>query len=171
MWSKSIIALGFFFLALSLQVSSVSAETISVVSAVPYAEDNRINKKITKECTALGTKLSTFIESFSQKNGIDVTLVDSIDTSAQGKVLQVEIVHAVSAGNAFIGHRKHVEIEGTLWENGEKVASFSGQRSSGGGFAAGYKGSCSVLGRCVKTLGKDIAGWLKSPKDGAVIGE
>jgi len=30
-----------------------------------------------------------------------------------------------------------------------------------GGFGAGFKGSCSVLNRCTKTLGKDFADWLK----------
>jgi len=97
-------------------------------------------------------------------------LVKNIDVS-KGKVLEVVISDAISGGNAFIGHRKYVAVEGTLYEDGKKVASFTGGRYSGGGALGGYKGSCSVLGRCTKALGKDIAGWLKNPEDGASLGD
>ena len=40
---------------------------------------------------------------------------------------------------------------------GEKIY----HRDSMGGFGAGYKGSCSVLGRTSKALGKDFSVWLK----------
>lgn len=86
-------------------------------------------------------------------------------------MLQVEIVDAVSMGNAFIGHQKYARIEGTLYEDGRKVASFKGRRNSMGGAFAGYKGSCSVLGRTMKALGKDVADWLKNPTDGARLGD
>ena len=107
----------------------------------------------------------------ANKRGIEVNLADSVSTSAPGRNLVVEISDAVSSGNAFIGHRKFVEVRGSLWEDGKKIGSFRGQRSSGGGAFAGYKSSCAVLGRCVKTLGKDIAGWLSNPTMGASIGE
>ena len=44
---------------------------------------------------------------------------------------------------------------------GSRVDEVDFTRNSGGGFGGGYKGSCSVLGRCTKALGKDIAGWLR----------
>ncbi len=74
-------------------------------------------------------------------------------------------------GNAFIGHQKYSASRGTLFENGEKIASFEARRQSMGGAFAGYKGSCSVLGRTVKAMGKDIAQWLKEPIDKAMLGD
>ena len=164
------------FLLLSvLAASAVPAAkadgAVSVANDVPLAEDHKIRRKITNKCTTLGTKLSTFIESYSQEKGVEVVRVAEINPNASGKVLQVAISDAVSQGNAFIGHRKFVAVEGALYDNGVLVASFDGQRSSGGGFAAGYKSSCAVLGRCVKALGKDIAGWLADPVDDAELGE
>lgn len=156
---------------LSCNGAALADGAVLVASAVPYAEDNNIRRKITNSCTTLGSKLSGFIEANAQKNGLSVQLSDSIDPSAAPRVLQVEITEAVSQGNAFIGHRKFVAVAGTLYENGSVVASFDGQRSSGGGFAAGYKSSCAVLGRCVKALGKDIAAWLANPIDEAELGE
>ncbi len=161
----------FFLLTTVVFVSATHAEGIKVISSTPYQEGHDIRNKIINECTNLGSKLAKFTKSYSSKKGIDIELVDSLDTSDKGKVLKLEISDAVSQGNAFIGHRKFVEIRGSLWKDGKKVASFDGQRSSGGGFGAGYKSSCAVLGRCVKTLGKDISAWLENPQDGASIGE
>ena len=69
------------------------------------------------------------------------------------------LTNATSIGNAFMGHRKSVTIEAILYEDGVEIDHYRGSRDSGGGFGAGFKGSCSVLGRCVKTLGKDVANW------------
>lgn len=150
---------------------AAQAESIKVAASTPYEEGHDIRNNIINECVNLGTKLATFTQKYSDKKGMQIDLVESVDTSAAGKVLKLEISDAVSQGNAFVGHRKFVEIKGSLWEDGKKIASFDGQRSSGGGFGAGYKSSCSVLGRCVKTLGKDISAWLQNPQNGVSIGE
>ena len=83
----------------------------------------------------------------------------------------VSITEAVSSGNAFIGHRKYSSIKGTLYNNGKKEAGFTAARLSGGGMWAGFKGSCSVLGRTVQGLGSDVTLWLKHPVDGAHLGD
>ena len=51
-----------------------------------------------------------------------------------------------------------------LFEDWASVEAVTFSRDSGGGFGAGFKGSCSVLGRCSKALAKDIAGWLSKRK-------
>jgi len=163
------------FLVTALVITKATADdhggAVHVVNSAPYSEDHDIRRKITSQCKNLGTKLSSFTQSYAKNQGVEVSLVESIDTAGAGRVLQLEINDAVSQGNAFIGHQKFVRVKGTLWENGTRLASFDGQRSSGGGFAAGYKSSCAVLGRCVKALGKDIAAWLADPVDEAELGE
>jgi len=57
-----------------------------------------------------------------------------------------------------------------LKENGEVIGSFTGARYSGGGAFGGFKGTCAILGRCIETLGKDIATWLKDPTMNAMLG-
>ncbi len=156
---------------MSFTATVFAADTVTIIDDVPYAAGAKVKNKIREKCTALGTKLSSFTQSYAGEQGITVEMSETIDTASQGKVLHLEITHAVSKGNAFIGHKKSVDIAGTLWENNKKIASFTGNRHSGGGFAAGFKGSCSVLGRCVKALGKDIAIWLKDPEDGEHLGD
>lgn len=150
---------------------SALAQPVKMVSVVPYAENSEIQKKVRNECTKLGSQLSEFTQQFGKEFGVEVELVDAINTQGEGRVLYVEISDAVSMGNAFMGHQKYTSVRGTLYENGKKVADFRGRRNSMGGAFAGYKGSCSVLGRTVKVLGKDIAGWLKSPEDKAELGD
>lgn len=168
---QKLIANLFALILLACGYSIAQAEEINMAVSSPFEADNDIADNIIDECSTLGSKLASFTKSYSDKQGIKINLVDSIDTSGSGKTLKLEISDAVSAGNAFIGHRKFVKVRGSLWENGKMIGKFRGQRSSGGGAFGGYKGSCAVLGRCVKTLGKDIAAWLLNPEDSKKVGE
>ena len=76
-----------------------------------------------------------------------------------------------STGNAFIGHRKSVTAKGKLFENGKQIGSFLANRVSGGGAFGGYKSSCAIIHACGRAVGKDIAGWLASPAEGARLGD
>jgi hypothetical protein len=151
--------------------SSAFAQSISMARSVPYSEDAEIARKVREECTLLQGQLAEFTQQFGREGGVEVTLVDAVSEQDPGSVLLVEIVDAVSAGNAFIGHQKYTRIRGELFRDGARVASFKGRRDSMGGAFGGYKGSCSVLGRTVKALGKDVALWLKNPQDGAELGD
>ena len=62
-------------------------------------------------------------------------------------------------------------IEGKLMEGGKTIGSFTGQRGSRGGMMAGLTGTCYILERCARALGKDIAHWLKAPSMDSRIGE
>jgi hypothetical protein len=151
-------------------VAMSSVGEISLQSITPYKEGADIASNIKEECK-LNKQLPGFIASFSAANGTKVSLRDTVTKATEGKSLVVEIVEAVSRGNAFIGHRKYTKVKGTLYDSGTKKAGFTAARISGGGFFGGYKGSCSVLGRTVKTIGKDISAWLKNPVDGAYLGD
>ena len=94
--------------------SVFAANTITIIDDVPYADKAKVKKKIRKKCTDLGTKLSFFTQEYSEAEGITIKMSETIDTAAQGKVLQLEITSATSKGNAFVGHKKSVDIRGTL---------------------------------------------------------
>jgi hypothetical protein len=147
------------------------AASVRVASSAPYAEDAEISSKIRTECVQLQTQLPAYTAQFGKEFGVEVALADDVSPRDAGRVLQLEIYEAVSMGNAFIGHQKYSKVRGTLFEDGQEVAGFKGMRNSMGGAFGGYKGSCSVLGRTVKALGKDIAQWLVNPQDGALLGD
>ena len=144
-----------------------AANGLQMQKPVPYAADNDISDAIKTECP-IGDQLADFVKQYSSE---PVELVGGPVDPGSGRVLQLEIVDAVSMGNAWLGHQKFTKVQGTLFDGGNKVASFKGRRNSMGGAFAGFKGSCSVLGRTVEVLGQDIAGWLASPTDGANLGD
>ena len=159
---------GWMLVALATLASgNVVAQTVQMQGPVPFAEDNDISDAIKTECK-IGEVLANSVKASSQ---VPVELSAEAPDKASGRVLQVEIVDAVSMGNAFMGHQKFTKVRGTLFQDGEKVAAFKARRNSMGGAFAGFKGSCTVLDRTVKVLGEDIAGWLAAPRDGATLGD
>ena len=144
--------------------------TIYTSRTAPYADEQSIPRAVLAECQ-LPLRQAEFIEQAAKEAGVVVVRDDEAVAAKQGRVLRVEITNVVSAGNAFIGHRKQVSLKGRLFEDGTEVGSFSGQRSSMGGAFAGFKGSCLVLERCLSALAKDMNGWLKNPTMNARIGE
>jgi hypothetical protein len=150
--------------------TAAAAEEVRLQSPVPYAEDNFIAANIKAECP-LGQQLADFVREFSARSGVVVVLGDAVSSSMEGRVLKLEILDAQSTGNAWTGHLKSTSVRGALYENGVKGAAFSARRLSRGGFGAGFKGSCSVLGRTIKAIGSDIATWLARPVDGARLGD
>lgn len=93
--------------------------------------------------------------------GLPARAAGSDAIPATGRYLELRIENAISAGNAFIGHRKHVTTSARLFQDGVQIGETTQSRDSSGGFFGGYKSSCSVLRRCTNTLGKDIAAWVK----------
>ena len=148
-----------------------TAAEVRMVNVVPYSEHAEIAENVRRECVQIQEQLAHFTREYAAGNGITINLLDEVSSSDPGRVLLIEIDDAVSSGNAFTGHRKFTRISGELYQDGERIAGFKGRRNSGGGAFGGYKGSCSVLGRTVKVLGRDVAGWLNNPSDGARLGD
>ncbi|WP_017943049.1 MULTISPECIES: hypothetical protein [unclassified Thioalkalivibrio] len=146
------------------------APVIRVAHSVPYSDDATIANNIRQECN-LEEQFSEFIAHYGADQGIRFERRQDVGPSAGGQVLMVELTDAVSGGNAWIGHRKVTEAAGTLYADGEEQASFTSRRFSGGGAFGGFKGSCSVLGRTVQAMGRDIATWSAAPADGAHLGD
>jgi len=137
---------------------------------VPYSDLERISSAIQAECQ-LPQRQAELIVSQANLAGITVVRDDEAVKASKGRILQVEIVNAISMGNAFTGHRKQVHIKGRLLEDGKEIGNFVGVRSSMGGAFAGFKGSCVVLDRCLQTLAADVSRWLKNPVKDSRIGE
>jgi hypothetical protein len=165
LYQPKFIAFQGFVLLASIGLAAVAmpaiAKSYNVLIAVPYAADNQIANNIQTECTKLGSKLTKFLVQFAKKKGIEVTPVTVLEPGSPGRNLVIEITDAVSRGNAFIGHRKYMEARAELFVDGVSKGEKIYHRDSMGGFGAGYKGSCSVLGRTSKALGKDFSVWLK----------
>ncbi|WP_223671094.1 hypothetical protein [Kangiella shandongensis] len=137
-----------------------NAVKVYLPQSVPYYDPMVIASNIKAECSSLGSQLSSFVKRYSTHHNIDIVRTEDITNINKGYVLVLKIRNAMSAGNAWSGHKKQVLITADLLKNGEKVKDFTATRNSMGGVFGGFKGSCDVLQRTVNTLGSDTAIWL-----------
>jgi hypothetical protein len=147
-----------------------ATDPVLVPLSVPFSEDAEIAGKIKTECH-INDQLGEFIAKFAKEKNVATHSVQATNKDMPGRVLVVEIRDAISEGNPFIGHHKSTSVRGALYQDGTLLGNFKGRRNSMGGFGAGYKGSCSVLGRTVRALGEDIAGWMAAPSADAQLGD
>lgn len=147
-----------------------TAGMVNVQMTVPYAEGATIAGAVRRECQ-LGEKLSTFIQEYGREKGVAVVLAPEVSASTSGRALVLEIADAQADGNAFLGHHTYTTVKGKLYQDGTQIGNFTGRRNSMGGAFGGFKGNCSVLGRTVRALGEDIAGWLVQPDKDALLGD
>ncbi|KZC21758.1 MULTISPECIES: hypothetical protein [Rhodanobacter] len=161
---------GVFSVAHAADNNAAPSATVSVPAVVPFAQDAVIAGAVKRECQ-LGEKLSGFIKKYGQEKGVAVTQVASVGAGSAGRALVLEITDSVADGNAFLGHHTYTTVKGRLYQDGTEVGHFIGRRNSMGGAFGGFKGNCSVLGRTVKALGEDIAGWLARPGKDDMLGD
>jgi len=134
--------------------------SVAISSTVDYTDPGIIPGNILSECSQLGPSFSSSTEKYLKENGWQVLPLNSEPSPGAGKQLKLQVANAFSAGNAFTGHRKSVSIIAELYQDGQLVDTYRQTRNSSGGFAGGFKGSCSVLYRCTNTLGNDVAKWM-----------
>ncbi len=128
---------------------------VSLAKRINYGKHSNVPDKVKAECT-LDTQLPVYIQTFAGESDISVKLKDgAVNKNAKGKVLNVEFSNVVGAAGGAWSGAKYVAVKGELFENGKKIGGFTGRRTSGGGFFGAYKGTCKILDRCVRALGKD----------------
>lgn len=154
--------------SLLLNANIAAAETLAVPKVASYAKGAQIRSEIRNEC-GLEKKLADFIREYGGQQFSKV--VSTSKAPGGAKKLTVHITEVQGRpGGAWSGG-KSVRIKGSLSQNGKTVGTFEGMRVSGGGVFGGYKGTCSILGRCVKALGKDVATWAANPSQNARLGD
>jgi len=145
-------------LLVSLVPCAGFGEALTVSPAASYGTAVADNLK---ECGLSETQSESVLKALAA-NGVSAQPASTDAVPPKGRFLQLRIEAAMSAGNAFTGHRKAVTTSAHLFENGKEIGQTTLSRDSSGGAFGGYKGSCNVLRRCAITLGKDIANWVKT---------
>lgn len=143
-----------------LPLRILAADSIILSPTADWVKPDEIADNVKAECDLPRFQIEE-IKKYLTERSLPCSIAAKDEVPATGTYLQVRIIEAVSGGNAFIGHHKHVTISAKLFVNGVEVAKATKARDSMGGFAGNYKGSCTVLHRCCETLGKDVAEWVK----------
>ncbi|MBB3167147.1 hypothetical protein [Simiduia aestuariiviva] len=146
--------------------ATLAGDAVQVKKVIAFAETAQVRKAVVDECE-LQNKVPAFLAKFARKS---VSLVDG-DLSATGRRLEMEIVSANASGGGAWSGAKSMTVEGKLYEGDTLIGDFVATRYSTGGVFAGFKGTCSIVGRCAKSIAKDISEWLQNPTKGAYLGD
>ena len=148
-------------------IAGAGSQNVVMLRAVPFADDAFVRPAVRDECK-LETRVADYIVAAS---GGAVSTVGELNGNDKAAVLDVQITDTTESGNAFAGRHKSLTLQGELRENGEVVGSFLARRSTMGGVFCGYRSNCSFLARCAKSLGRDVAQWLRNPSMNARLGD
>jgi hypothetical protein len=153
-----------------IPVASLAGGTLNLQDLALYEKGMPVPDAVRAECGLEG-KVVEFVQTAAARNFDKVVLVPDGAKAGAGQSLAMKITGITgTAGGAWSG-AKFLTIDGTLRENGKVIGTFRATRASGGGAFGGYKGTCSILGRCAKTLGDDVAKWLAAPTMNAKLGD
>jgi hypothetical protein len=162
--------LALFAACAGLPLTSLAAGSITIAKQAPYVQSMSVPDAVRAECN-LPIRVSEFVKEYADKSYDKVVLADNVSANTPGQALSMKIVGMTGTGGGAWSGPKHVTVEGTLWENGKVKGTFTAMRYSSGGAFGGYKGTCAILGRCVKSIGKDVGEWLLAPKMNAKLGD
>jgi len=168
--SKSFIALISTLLLASFSTSTSAAEPLNIQSITFIKDKAAVNDKVRAECKLL-EKTKKFLIAYGKKHFKPVTTESKAVAGAYNLTAQI-VATVGGAGGSWTG-RKGATIKGTLKKDGKVVGTYEAFRSSGGrrfGWGGGF-GTCSLLGRSVKTLSSDITKWARKPSANARLGE
>ena len=154
---------------LSLLIFAIAAQAadVGILKSAHYDKDAAVPAAVKAECD-LETKIPNYV--FAQAKG-EIQGLTFADKPGAGRTLSMTIKSVAGAGGGAWSGPKQVTIEGKLMEQKKVVGSFVATRFSGGGAFGAYKGTCKILDRCAKALGKDVAGWLLEPTMNARLGD
>jgi hypothetical protein len=136
---------------------SAGAQTLSVPAKVSYDKGVHVPEAVKKEC-ALETKIPGYVKASAPSAG------------KGARSLDMKITGLLATGGGNFSGPKSVTVTGTLREGGKTVGSFVARRNASAG-AFGGGGTCAMLDRCAKAIGKDVGEWLKAPSMNARLGD
>jgi hypothetical protein len=150
-------------------IARPSPESLIIQKTAYYKTGAKAGDKIRDEC-GLEQVVPTNIKAYARGNYDSIFFSDTLSDSTPAKVLVMKIANAQGLGGGRYSGPKSLTVEGTLRQDGKVLGSFIVHRATMGGYGGGTKGTCSLLHRCAKRIGKDVGVWLENPTMIAVLG-
>ena len=155
--------------AMGLSALAQDRAVLYVPEEAPFQEGLHVRGHIKTECN-----LEVYVANdiAAEANRVYQQVVREKPKSGKYHELSLEIIGAAGAGGGAWSGPKDMEIKGILKDQGGRViGNFTARRYSTGGFMAGVKGTCTILRRCSRAIGKDVATYLIEPTTSAHLGD
>lgn len=165
---------GYYHLSNDRPAQPAITGVVKLHNAIPFSKNAKLDYNAVTKCKP-AEKLSAYIRKYAREQQIEVQRVSSVSPSDAGQVLIIEFTDIMSRGNALKGHKKYVEIKGTLFRDGTRVSTLYAARYSAGGLFSFFRSSCGVIDLTVEKVAEDTVDWMTNPIDryyaGDVFGE
>ena len=136
--------------------SALAADKLLVQSPAVLDANAGVGDAIKRECALESTTTSWVMDALKGR-------AERLEGKGQqGKVLKLTIVNVIGASGGAWSGPKTMTVRADLVEGGKVIGTTTKTRSSSGGAWGGYKSTCAIFGRVMKTLGSDIAGWVRT---------
>lgn len=157
----------FVTLVIAFLAGPALADTVTAGTMTPFADDSGASENVKNEC-GFETRLPKYVKSYAKKAGVKVVLTSDPLEGVEGRVLYMTTANIFAPGGGGYSGAKTATVEGKLMENGEVIGTFSDHRRALMGM---MPGTCSMLKRVAKIIGKDIGEWLANPSMDAKLGD
>ena len=150
-------------LLLAASATASAQQALYIPADIPFAADADVNPELTADCPIGKDFADTLNRSLRNFNPQQVPA--PLDTRRKGRVLDVQIVDLSNSGNGFIGHHTYVRLKGTLYQDGNKVASFYDKATIPGDWVT----ACRQVRVALRGEAYYIRKWMENPVDGAKL--
>lgn len=153
---------------LMFTASAFCGDVLYVPAKFRYMDGLHVRDSIKNDCA-----LEQFLADDVTDNAHSAykSVVREKPTSGSYHILDIEITEVFGPGGGSWSGAKNMNIRGTLKDSsGKSLGSFTATRFSTGGVMGGFKGTCGILRRITKALGKDVATFLVAPEEGVRMG-
>lgn len=128
--------------------------TIDPAAPIPPAVRN--------EC-AVDMLVGNYALSEIGRSGFSTQSLSSQEQAGNNKFVQLTVLSVHGFGGGAWSGSKSMSVRADLKQGTSTIASTVLSRSSTGGAFATFKGTCEILDRVSKAIGKDVAKWIAHP--------
>lgn len=135
--------------------SPFAAADVVLNPPIAYAKDAGVHEKIRSDCHVeqlLEAAIAPYLAKAKKVAGT---------TGSGAAELKVEITHVMGVGGGAWTGPKAITVDATLSADGKVLRQGKVNRWTTGGMWGGFKGTCSILDRSAKAIGKDLARWIR----------
>lgn len=144
-------------LGTAILCSSAQAASVALLTPVTYDPSASVPERVREECRLDYALQSEIANAMTRR----FKTPNATTTSTDGEVVRVTITYVLGpAAGAFSGP-KSMSILAELMNNGKVERSAKLHRTSVS--VNIFKGTCSILDKTARTLGKDVVKWIESP--------
>jgi len=145
--------------ALAIPVAASANERLFLQIPAMLDPSAPIPAAVKNECSLEMLVGNYALSAIGQRIG-SVQSVSALEQAGDGKLVQLTIISAHGVGGGAWTGSKSMSIRVDIRKEGAAIGSTVLTRSSGGGAFGGVMGTCAILDRVARALGKDVAVWL-----------